>query len=193
MLEVVKDRIAQASGERPMSSRERLRRERLLEAARGYLWLRMPDHALQELNAVTDPAECACDLYQLRAEALREKKEYEAAIDAYTLALAEDPDSVSVLLGIAWCYKRTDKLPRAIAVTQQAYHVRPDESIVLYNLSCYFSLAGDKTQALSWLGRALRMDKSLRELIANEKDFDQFRDDPDFQFVAGLRDVSGTP
>ena len=73
--------------------------------------------------------------------------------------------------------------------------------VVLYNIACYYSLAGDKAQALSWLGRALRMEtalrkqmteepefgrKSLRELIPDEPDFDQLRNDPDFQYIANL-------
>ncbi|NOX54523.1 MAG: hypothetical protein GXP27_08805, partial [Planctomycetes bacterium] len=47
-------------------------------------------------------------------------------------------------------------------------------------------LAGDKDGALRWLGRALRMDPSLRELIPEETDFDPLRNDPDFRFVAGI-------
>ena len=54
----------------------------------------------------------------------------------------------------------------------------------------YYSLAGDKTQALSWLGRALRMKSSLRSLIADESDFDPLRDDPDFQYVTGAEHLS---
>ena len=40
-----------------------------------------------------------------------------------------------------------------------------------------------KTQALSWLGRALRMDASYRQLIDDESDFDPLRHDPDFQMI----------
>lgn len=69
---------------------------------------------------------------------------------------------------------------------EQAYQASPKQPIVLYNLSCYFSLAGDKAQALSWLGRALRIEPTLRELIPDESDFDPLRNDPDFQFVIGI-------
>ena len=165
-------------------------RERRLEAARGYLLLDMPDYALTELRAIRDRGGCGFALDELRGEAWRQLGRYGDAIVCYEQALRAHPDDLSALLGIAWCYKRTDQLPRAIAAMEQAYDAGSDEPIVLYNLSCYFALNGDKTGALSWLGRALRMKPSLRKLIVDEADFDSLRDDPDFQFISGMRDVA---
>lgn len=173
-----------------MSKNLRVQRERKLEAARGYLELEMPQHALRELNGIEDPENCMQAVHQLRGEAMRVKGDFADALRAYSRALAEDPNDLAVLLGMAWCYKRTNQLPRAIAAMEQAYRAKPDEPIVLYNLSCYFALDGNKTQALSWLGRALRMESSLRKLIADESDFDLLRHDPDFQFVIGLRNLT---
>ncbi len=175
-----------------MVNSARARRERLLEAARGYLALDMPDHALEQLTAIENPEKCVFDLCQLRGEALRQKEQYKPALAAYSRALAEKPTDVSILMGMAWCYKRIDQLSRSIAAMQQAYRAAPREPIVLYNLACYFALAGKKSQSLSWLGRALRMEKSLSRLISDESDFDRLRDDPDFQFIAGTHDLSDT-
>ena len=169
---------------------KRRRRNRLLEAARGYLELDMPRYALRQIDAIDDPEQCAFDAFQLRGEALRQQKKYEEAVKAFRRALVENPNSINVLLGMAWCFKRADQLQRAINSMQRAYKVAPHEAIVLYNLSCYFSLAGDKEQALSWLGRSLRMEKSLRKLIPDESDFDPLRDDPDFQFIVGIKKSS---
>lgn len=162
-----------------------LKRERRLEAAEGYLALDMPDHALHELEGVPDPEQCSYEVNLLRGEALRQKREHEAALRFYRRALDECPADVSVLMGMAWCYKRTGRLNLAIETMEQAYKASPDEPVVLYNLACYHALAGHKTQALSWLGRALRMEQALRKLIPAESDFDRLRDDPDFHFVAG--------
>lgn len=171
------------------------RRDRFLEAARGYLTLEMSDHALRELRRIDDPHEVQFEVSQLTGEALRQKKEHEAALAAFSQALEDKPDDLTVLMGMAWCYKRIDQLPKAIFMMEQAYQARPEEPIVLYNLSCYFSLTGEKEQALSWLGRSLRMEPSLRALIPDEPDFDVLRNDPDFQFVVGTdeRESTGTP
>lgn len=169
-----------------MSIPDELRREKLLDAARGYLTLEMPDHALSELDDVPKPEESFFDWNLLRGEALRQKTDYHEALKSYSYALAEKPDDLTVILGMAWCYKRTDQLDKAIAALEELSRSCSDDAIVQYNLACYFALDGNKDQALSWLGRALRTDGSYRKLIANETDFDQLRDDPDFQFVAGI-------
>lgn len=165
-------------------SADQRRRVRHLEAARGYLFLDMPDHALRELRAIRDPEECAYELNCLLGEALRQKKEFDAALAAFQEADRAHPDSLDVLIGMAWCQKRTDRLPDAIATMEHAYAVAPEEPIVLYNLSCYHALAGDKPNALSFLGRAVRMNGSLRKLIPDESDFDALRHDPHFQLIA---------
>lgn len=171
-----------------MPSSARKESERRLEAARGYLMLDMPDHALRELHSIEDPEEHPFAFHQLRGEALREKGEHHAALKSYRQALAERPTDLAIILGMAWCYKRIDELPKAIAVMKEAYELASEESIVLYNLACYLALAGEKTEALSWLGRSLRMDRSLRRLIPDEPDFDPLRDDPDFQLIINLAD-----
>lgn len=190
-----------------MSANSQRDRQRKLEAACGYLDLNMPEHALRELDRIADPQAVSFEFNRLRGEALRAAGQFEKALVAYAQALAEKPDEISVLVGMAWCHKRTGQLPKAIAAMEQAHQVHPKELIVLYNLACYFSLAGEKAQALSWLGRALRMESSLRkqhaagesglpswggmgqlspslrEMIADEPDFDPLRNDPDFQYL----------
>jgi Flp pilus assembly protein TadD len=166
-----------------MAINPKRRRERLLEAARGYLTLEMPDHALRELRRLDSSDDVLFDVCQLKGESLRQKNEHDEALSVFSRALEERPDDLTTLMGMAWCYKRTDQLPNAISTMEQAYQSNPKEPIVLYNLSCYFCLAGDKAQALSWLGRALRLEPTLRELISDECDFDPLRNDPDFQFV----------
>lgn len=166
----------------------RVRRQKLLSAAQGYLMLEMPDQALEHLSAIADPHNCAFEYHQLRGEALREKRSFEKAISAYRCAQAENAIDLSVSLGIAWCYKRIDRVDLAIETLEDAYRWSPDEPIVLYNLACYYSLTGDKNQSLMWLGRSLRMDAKLRRLIPDETDFDTLRDDPDFQLITRASD-----
>lgn len=160
--------------------------ERRLDAARGYLQLEMPDQALEELDEIGDPDTFAFDWHLLRGEALRNRSDYRAAIKAYHRAQSARPDELEVFLGLAWCYKRTNQLSKSIEMMHQAYLSHRDQAIVLYNLSCYYSLAGNKDQALSWLGRALRMNTELRNLIDQESDFDPLRNDTDFQHLIQL-------
>lgn len=167
--------------------------QRHLEAAQGYLLLQMPDQALEELEEVDDPDAVAYQWNLLRAEAYRAREDYRPAIKAFLRAQGVQPDELDVLLGLAWCYKRTDQLPKSIEIMHQAYLNHREEPLVLYNLSCYYALAGNKDQALSWLGRALRMKPDLRSLIAGETDFNPLRDDADFRRLIELTEPGAIP
>jgi len=163
---------------------ERLKRR--LKAAEGYLTLEMPDQALHELAEISDPGDAAFRWHVLRGEALRAKQDYHHALESFQTAHELQPEDLEVLLGMAWCFKRIGQVDQSIEVMRLAYHAHPEVPVVLYNLACYYSLALDKEQALSWLGRALRMHQDFGKMIPDESDFDPLRDDVDFQHLLEL-------
>jgi len=170
------------------------RQQRRLEAVEGYLLLGMAQQALREIDALRGSGCDSVEVFRLRGEALRELCRYEDALEEFRAADAQEPGDLTTLMGMAWCLKRIDRLDDALETMQLAYQSHPEEPVVLYNIACYLTLSGDKAQALSWLGRALRMEPGLRTLIPDESDFDSLRDDPDFQFiVADPRDDPQVP
>jgi Flp pilus assembly protein TadD len=167
-------------------------RVRQIRAAEGYLELDMPDHALRELNRIHDAGNFQFHVHLMRGEALRAKSQYEQALDWFRQAHLEKPTDLSALFGMAWCFKRIDQIAQAIDAMKLAYQFHKDEPVVLYNLACYYSLAGDKDNALSWLGRSLRMDRRLLDKIHEESDFDPLRNDSDFQHLLELSSQQAT-
>ena len=164
-----------------------------LRAAEGYLELAMPQHAVAVLRDVRDPAEASFDYYRLRGDANRALSQWEEALEDFQRCHAEQPKNIDVLMGLAWCYKRTGQLSKAIAAMHEAHRADGKEPIILYNLACYYALGKNKQQALSWLGRALRMHGGLVNLIADETDFDPLRQDPDFRRLLELVRGDETP
>lgn len=161
---------------------------RLLQAAEGYLALDMFEHALRDLRGIADPSPARLSYHLLKAEAHRGLKQWSDALQEFQICHAERPEDLDVLMGLAWCYKRTDQLSQSIATMLDAYRAHPKTPVVLYNLACYYALARQKTQAVSWLARALRMDSDLRQLIPRESDFDPIRQEPEFQRLLELTD-----
>ena len=159
---------------------------RQLLAAEGYVALSMPDHALRELSHIQDVGNKRYVACMLRGEALLLKNDQRKGLDAFREAHVERPTDLDALMRMAWCFKRIDQLPQAIDAMKLAYQFHKDVPVVLYNLACYYSLAGEKDDALSWLGRAFRMDRQLLNLIPNETDFDPLRNDVDFQHLLQL-------
>lgn len=170
-----------ASGSNDMDDSRHQRR--ILKAAEGYLELDLPEQALRELDQIKTTDEFRCQYHILRGEAFRQREEFEAALLSYHKSHCGEPANLIVLMGMAWCYKRTGQLHRSIQMMKRALEVEPDNALIQFNLACYYSLDQDKSQALSWLGRAFRQDRSLIALVADETDFDPLRDDPDFQYI----------
>ena len=159
------------------------RRDRHVGAAEGYLSLHMSNEALDALDRIDKVHQGEYAVLFLRGQALRELNRHEEALKYFLLAADQRPEDIGLLLALAWCYKRTGQLQKSIAAMELAYQADPNESIVLYNLACYLALDGNKPLALSWLGRALRMNQELRKLIPDESDFDSLRGDPDFALI----------
>lgn len=164
---------------------QRIKRQKLLNAAEGYLLLGLFPQALTSLDEVPvdDSDNTAVDL--LRGETLRSMERHSDALEAYNRAFAVDPQNISLLLAMAWCYKRTSQLPRAITALEQARNLEPKQAIVHYNLACYWALAGNRNESLTCLRRGLTQDPTLRRLIPEESDFDSLRDDPEFRQIIG--------
>lgn len=179
--------------------RQKARRDMLLRQASGYVELaelgsqpdkpplpavaRLLRRAIALLDELPTETRLVGDPLVLRAEALRTLGRYAEALPHFRAAVAERQRSVAGWLGLGWCLKRLDRLADAIAALTQGVVVCPHEPILSYNLSCYHSLAGNVTEAVTFLTRAIASDNRFRALTDAERDFDPIRDDPRFVAV----------
>jgi tetratricopeptide (TPR) repeat protein len=106
----------------------------------------------------------------------------EAALEPLSRA-AEGRGHREAWLGIGWCQKRLGRLDLAIAALRKGLAAFPNEALLLYNLACYHSLAGDVPAAVEHLTRAIAIDARFRDLTGAEHDFDAIREDPRFVAV----------
>ncbi len=168
----------------------------LLRRAAGYLELgellvgpdsetppkarRLLERSLEELRQLPDEARRGGLASLIEGEALRAMGSWQEAIDPLTRASEVGPERVEVWLGLGWCYKRLDRLDDAINALRSGLVASPDQPILLYNLACYHSLAGDVAAAIDHLTRAISLDSRFRDLTGAERDFDPIRSDPRF-------------
>ena len=90
------------------------------------------------------------------------------------------PEHLESWLGLGWCYKRLGRLDEAIAALRSGLVATPGQPLLLYNLACYHSLAGDVSAAVDHLTKAISIDDRFRDLTGEERDFDPIRSDPRF-------------
>lgn len=169
-----------------MSGSQRVRMQRILKEAEGYLELSMPQAALGVLARLGEAGTFRGQQFFLTGEALRALERYDEAVEPLQQAADLLPSNIHVWIALGWCLKRTGRLDLAIEALERAEEVEPEQALIQYNLACYWSLAGKKTRALAYLSRALSLDPGYRDLIRNEADFDSIRSDPEFEALTRI-------
>jgi tetratricopeptide (TPR) repeat protein len=153
---------------------------RQLSEAEGYLMLNLPGKALEILDSRSDWSTMQFEASSLMGETLRVLGRYRDALKPLELAASLRPGDIGVAIALGWCYKRTHRLAQAIDALSRAVRHNPEVALLHYNLSCYWSLAGNAVKSLEKLSDALELDPDLRILIPKESDFDALRGNPDF-------------
>lgn len=159
---------------------------RRLAEAEGYLTLGMAAKALSILNSRANWSSMPYEANLLAGLAHRELQDYQSAIVYLEKAARFQPSDPDVALALGWCYKRTNRLAQAIDSLTKAVLANKNEPLLHYNLACYWSLAGNATNAIEHLQKALRLNSSMVNLIEHETDFDAIRTDPVFQALVQL-------
>ena len=175
------------------------RRHLLLRQAAGYIELgelladgdapvpenarKLLRRALVELANLPDPTRSGTVASLLEGRALRALGDFEAAILPLRRVAEAAPEQLEAWLGLGWCYKRLGQLEEAITALRSGLEAAPGQPLLLDNLACYHSLAGDVTAAVDHLTKAISIDDRFRDLTGAERDFDPIRSDPRFVAV----------
>ncbi|MFH1092652.1 MAG: hypothetical protein V1739_00695 [Candidatus Omnitrophota bacterium] len=78
-------------------------------------------------------------------------------IEFFEKLIEEKPDFVDVLIPLAEAYTKAGDYGKGLAVDKRLSELRPDDSIVHYNLACSFSLTGKINEAIEALKKAVNL------------------------------------
>jgi tetratricopeptide (TPR) repeat protein len=181
---------------------DQVKRKQLIRAAEGYLDLmsvfddRWPldpanletltQRVFECLDQIPNPQSFTAHVLFLKGQALRHSKRFSEATDYFHQSLDVDPENLSALLAMAWCYKRLNKLELATVTMRRAVALDAESGIAHYNLACYLALGDSLLESCEHLSIALEIDPRFRELVRGETDFDSIRNTPEFQAALAI-------
>jgi serine/threonine protein kinase/Tfp pilus assembly protein PilF len=96
------------------------------------------------------------------------------------------PDDVRALYMAANALVVLGQRETGLAWAERAMRIEPEEPMLLYNVACIYSLAGEKQRALATLEQSVRHGLSHRGWILHDSNLDPLRDLPQFKEILAL-------
>ena len=94
-----------------------------------------------------------------------------------------DPRYVEALQILGDDYTRRGKFVAGLKVDEQLAQLRPDDSLVHYNLACSYSLTDQFEQAAASLRKALNLGYRDFKWLAKDPDLDKLREHPLYERI----------
>ena len=89
-----------------------------------------------------------------------------------------NPDDVRALVLGANAFLQMGETGLAREWAERALELSPDDRGVLYNLACFYSIAGENETAIDCLERAAAVGRVSREWVEHDSDLDPLREEP---------------
>jgi tetratricopeptide (TPR) repeat protein len=89
-----------------------------------------------------------------------------------------NPDDVRALVLGANAFLQTGETELAREWAERALELSPDDRGVLYNLACFYAIAGENGTAIDCLEKAAAVGRVSREWVEHDSDLDSIRDEP---------------
>ncbi len=120
----------------------------------------------------------------------REQRDLDVEIGFIEGVVRRDPRYVEALQILGDDYTRRGRYPDGLKIDETLAQLRPDDSLVLYNLACSYSLIGRVDEGLRALERALGLGYRDFKWLAEDPDLQNVRRHPLYQRIrAKLRNL----
>ncbi len=92
-----------------------------------------------------------------------------------------NPDDARALYLGAGALINANEIKEGLQWVERALLIEPNETAVLYNATCIYSLLGKIDEALDYFEKAIEAGFASQEWIENDSDLDLIRNHPRFQ------------
>lgn len=82
---------------------------------------------------------------------------------------------------IGICHKQTGNYSEAIKYLKRQLEQNPGEPSPLYNIACVYAVAGQKSEAITWLRKGIKAYPKFKDQAMKDADFDLIRNTREFK------------
>jgi Flp pilus assembly protein TadD len=151
-------------------SSDNIVRERILNAAGGYIELGLPDMAWDELHTLPDADRRLPEVQEfILGLLIRENRWEEAVATGHGLCTAPEMPP-SIFIHTAFALHELGRTPEARALLLAGPPALRSDPLFHYNMACYLAVAGDLQDAEVCLRTAFQMDPKLRVHACTDPD-----------------------
>lgn len=141
-----------------------------LAAADGYLYLRLPEYALQELELIAEPEKQVPPVLLANVRALLHLRRWTDAEELSTIAALQHPGEEEFTVQRAFALHQLNKGDEAVAVLEAAPEWLRKTGILHYNLGCYEARLGDEAIARQCINTAIRINSAMKKTARIDPD-----------------------
>lgn len=143
---------------------------RMLEAAEGYLYLRMPHEALAELNRVEPRERNRPSVMRGRVRVLLHLKRWQDAESLSSKGRELHPDETEFVVQRAFALHQLRKINEPVEALSVAPEWLRRTGILHYNLACYEAQLGDLTTARQCIDTAFQLNAAFKKNARRDPD-----------------------
>ncbi len=144
--------------------------ERALLAADGYLYLNLPDYALEELQQVPAPEEHDPEVLLARVKILLHLRRWPEAEELSQEAALKHPTEEEFTVQRAFALHQLNRGEQAMEVLLSAPEWLRRTGILHYNLACYEARLGDLSTAKQCIRAAIQINAAIKKNARRDPD-----------------------
>lgn len=154
-----------------------------VEYASGYTELGLLREAADELDAICFEDRFTSEVMSARVELHLAAKQWDTVVDYASLLTSKEPGDAQGWTAWAYALRELQRVEEARDVLLEADLIHGStESLISYNLACYYCLLGDLKKAKARLATAFTMDASNKETALEDPDLVPLR-----KYIATLK------
>ncbi len=111
----------------------------------------------------------------------KESEQLDFEIAFYENLVKEKPDFVEALIPLGDAYTKKGLYEKGLEIDKKLVQLKPDDSVVWYNLSCSLSLLNRTQEALEAIKKALSLGYNDIEYLLSDSDLINLRKEPRFK------------